>query len=587
MLPASHFVVFRRPALVAAPIGGFLDRVEAGSARRRGEATAESLRAAGRPFEPAALPAAGGVSLLVLAALIALATLVSEDLTCIATGLLVAQGRLGLVAGSAACGAGILGGDLLIYAAGRFLGGPALGRPPLRWLISPRALARSAHWFELRGPAVVLLSRFLPGTRVATYFAAGLVRARFWRFLLFFVVAVALWTPLLVGLSAWLGARMLPWFATFQRWALPAAAVLALSVWLTLGLAPRLASHRGRRRLLGALRRRLEWEFWPWWLIYLPVLAWVAWLGLRHRGLTVFTAANPGIEAGGFIGESKAAILDRLAPAAVARYRKIEAAWTPAERLAAARDFLDRHRLAPPVVLKPDVGERGYGVTIVRGEPQLEALLVGLDRDGLLQEYVDGRELGVFYVRRPGEARGRIFSITEKRLPAVVGDGAATLEELVLADERAMRMAPTHLDRLAGELDRVPAAGEEVRLVEVGTHRLGALFLDGERHRTPALEAAVDEISRSFPGFYFGRYDLRAPSCEAFRRGEGIKVVELNGVTSEATHIYDPTNSLLDAYRVLFRQWRLAFEIGARNRDRGVRPAGLLTLLRLLIHHRR
>jgi hypothetical protein len=145
-----------------------------------------------------------------------------------------------------------------------------------------------------------------------------------------------------------------------------------------------------------------------------------------------------------------------------------------------------------------------------------------------------------------------------------------------------MRMAPTHLDRLADELDRVPAVGEDVRLVEVGTHRLGALFLDGDRWRTPALEKAVDQISHSFPGFFFGRYDLRAPSFEAFQRGEQIKVVELNGVTSEATHIYDPENGLLDAYKVLFRQWALAFEIGARNRARGARPVGALALMRLV-----
>ncbi len=62
-------------------------------------------------------------------------------------------------------------------------------------------------------------------------------------------------------------------------------------------------------------------------------------------------------------------------------------------------------------------------------------------------------------------------------------------------------------------------------------------------------------------------------------------MVELNGVTSEATHIYDPKNSLLDAYKVLFRQWALAFEIGARNRALGARPAGIQTLLRLVARH--
>jgi membrane protein DedA with SNARE-associated domain len=582
MLDGSHFMVFRDQGRLASPIGEFLDRVAIGAARGRDAAKPQRIASAARPFDPSVVPAAAGLTLLLLLSLIALATLVSEDLTCIATGLLVSQGRLGLMAGSAACAVGILVGDLLIYGAGRFLGRPSLQRRPLKWMVTPSALARSSEWFGRRGPTVIIGSRFLPGTRVATYFAAGLLKTSFWKFLLYFSVAVALWTPLLVGLASWLGARMLPWFGLFQRWALPGAAAFAVLVWLLLSLVRSLSSWPGRRRLLGALRRKLEWEFWPPWAVYLPLLPWIAWLALRHRGLTVFTAANPGIEAGGFIGESKSAILDALAAETVAAYRKIEATRPAAERLEAAQRFLDEHSLQLPAVIKPDVGERGRGVAIVRNEAQLRQALESQDGDCLIQEYVAGPELGVFYVRRPDDERGRIFSITDKRLPGLVGDGVATVEQLILRDERAMRMAPTHLDRLADELDRVPAVGEDVRLVEVGTHRLGALFLDGDRWRTPALEKAVDQISHSFPGFFFGRYDLRAPSFEAFQRGEQIKVVELNGVTSEATHIYDPENGLLDAYKVLFRQWALAFEIGARNRARGARPVGALALMRLV-----
>ncbi|HKZ01038.1 MAG TPA: hypothetical protein VJ180_02305, partial [Pyrinomonadaceae bacterium] len=58
---------------------------------------------------------------------------------------------------------------------------------------------------------------------------------------------------------------------------------------------------------------------------------------------------------------------------------------------------------------------------------------------------------------------------------------------------------------------------------------------------------------------------------------------ELNGVTSEATSIYDPQNSPFAAYRVLFTQWRIAFEIGAENRRLGAKPASLLQLGRLVL----
>jgi hypothetical protein len=181
----------------------------------------------------------------------------------------------------------------------------------------------------------------------------------------------------------------------------------------------------------------------------------------------------------------------------------------------------------------------------------------------------------LFYVRHPDEPRGRIVSITEKRLIHVTGDGARTLERLILEDERALCMAPTFLARFAARLDEVPAAGERVPLVEVGTHSRGALFLDGWRHWTPELERDIDELSRSLPGFCFGRYDVRLT-------GRGLRVLELNGLTAEATHVYDPKYGLVEAYRVMFEQWRLAFEIAAANRARGARVTPLRELLGLL-----
>jgi hypothetical protein len=219
---------------------------------------------------------------------------------------------------------------------------------------------------------------------------------------------------------------------------------------------------------------------------------------------------------------------------------------------------------------------------VIRSTEEADRYLSSAAVDTIIQEYAPGSEFGVFYYRRPDEARGRIFSITEKRMPAVTGDGASTLEELILADDRAVCMARFLLDKHRARASEIPAQGEHIQLVELGTHSKGALFLDGGWIKTPELETRIDEISRSFEGFYFGRFDIRTPSVEDFKAGRNFKVVELNGVTSEATHIYDPSNSLMDAYRVLFEQWRLAFEIGAKNRERGVKTSTLRELFGVL-----
>jgi hypothetical protein len=75
---------------------------------------------------------------------------------------------------------------------------------------------------------------------------------------------------------------------------------------------------------------------------------------------------------------------------------------------------------------------------------------------------------------------------------------------------------------------------------------------------------------------------VRVPGgIDAFRAGFGFKIIELNGVTSEATHIYHPGTSLMLAYRVLMRQWQIAFDIGAENRRGGVPPTSPFRLLQL------
>ena len=338
--------------------------------------------------------------------------------------------------------------------------------------------------------------------------------------------------------------------------------------------------YRSRRRLVGRWRRWFRWEFWPLYVFYPPVVAYIAYLGIRFRSWTLFTAANPAILAGGFVGESKHQILDHLKDAAPSLPSStLLACGVPRERVAEAEEFIRQHGLQFPVVLKPDAGQRGSGVAIVRSPEQLCEYLTRSSFPAILQEYVPGEEYGIFYYRYPDSERGRVFSVTEKRMPVLLGDGKCTLEELILADDRAVCMSDFYLRKNSDRTHDVPAAGERVQLVEIGTHCRGAIFLDGSETITPALEEVIDRIAKRFDGFFFGRFDIRVPSRHDLMAGRNIKIIELNGVTSEATHIYDPKLSLFEAYRVLFRQWRVAFEIGDLNRARGIQPASVTDLL--------
>src|SRR5262249_19827072 len=149
----------------------------------------------------------------------------------------------------------------------------------------------------------------------------------------------------------------------------------------------------------------------------------------------------------------------------------------------------------------------------------------------------------------PDEEHGRIFAITEKVFPQVTGDGVHTVEELIRCDVRAALLADTYLRRFDSDRQRILHPGESLRLVEAGNHCQGAIFLDGRHLNSPALECCIDEISRSLPGFFVGRYDVRYTSVEALRDRAEFQILELNGASAEATAIYDPRNSLLSAYR--------------------------------------
>ena len=526
-----------------------------------------------------ALAAHGGPAALVA---LAAATLVSEDLACIAAGLLVAEGALGFGAAAGACFTGIFAGDLLLVLLGRTLGRRSLAAAPLRWWVSADAVHRAEAWFACRGASVIVASRFLPGTRLPTYVAAGVLRAPLLRFVGWFALACALWTPLLVGLAVVFGRTTRELLAGWSS-AVPALVIAALLGWAVSKLIVSLGTWRGRRLALGRWRRLTRWEFWPMWIVYPPVVLYIAWLGLRHRRLTLPTIVNPGIGAGGgLVGESKSEILRGLSRSeAVAPWMQIPAGSSDA-RLAAVRAFIARERLQFPIVLKPDVGERGAGVVIARDFAAVERALAENPAALIAQAYVPGVEFGVFYFRHPAATRGEILAITDKRMVAVIGDGERTLEELILADERAVCMAAFFLRQFATRLDDVPPAGERIALSELGTHCRGALFLDGTHLLTPELDDAVERVSRAFDGFYFGRYDVRAESPEAFQRGE-FKIIELNGLTSEATSIYDPRHSVWFGWRMLCRQWRTAFAIAAANRDRGAEPLTLQATWRLIL----
>jgi hypothetical protein len=71
----------------------------------------------------------------------------------------------------------------------------------------------------------------------------------------------------------------------------------------------------------------------------------------------------------------------------------------------------------------------------------------------------------------------------------------------------------------------------------------------------------MNEIIQGFDqragrGFDIGRFDLRCESLEELKEGRGFGIVELNGLTSEPTNLYDPKRSLFWAWGMLLGYWK-------------------------------
>jgi membrane protein DedA with SNARE-associated domain len=163
---------------------------------------------------------AGMATPAVIALVLALTTLLLEDLAIAAGVALAAQGVISWQLSMAAVAAGIAIGDLGLYALG-------LGATRMGWL-RRRYGGQRSEWAREKltqqlGSAV-LLARVIPGLRLATYTASGFVRVPLLPFIAWVTLAVTLWTAGLYALSAAVG------HALAQALGLPLPVAVALPV---------------------------------------------------------------------------------------------------------------------------------------------------------------------------------------------------------------------------------------------------------------------------------------------------------------------------------------------------------------------
>jgi membrane protein DedA with SNARE-associated domain len=553
---------------------------------------------------------------------------VHEDVAIIGAALLIVEHGMPIHSAALSLYAGIVASDIFLYGLGVLARHNSWAQ---RLLLKPR-VSEVAGWLTNHLPPLMVVARIVPGVMFPAYISLGFCGVSFIRFTAITMLTALIYLPVVLFLVANLGQEVLTHLG-YWSWIL-VIAILTVAVW-NLGQKPRwqtlfrsaefglgaifrhpitkaekpdLLTHGGMPSLAVLSTKISLAERIPMAIFYIPlVIQWI-WLGLKHRGMSVPALANPNIESGGLWGESKSAYLQTASPdqkkwfadfTTFRRASKLENVVSDQER---AREAIAASGLSFPLVAKPDIGWRGFGVRLVADGTELDRYIEQFPEGEtiLFQRPVDwDGEAGVLYMRLPGETEGRIFSLTFRYFPHVVGNGKSSLRELIVHDQRAVwkigahfGLVKDHLGTVAEKLNEVPANDEVVRLSFIGSIRVGGLYRDAREHITPAMIRRFDEISKSIPEFFYGRYDVRFRSVESLEEGEDFQIIEINGAGAESINVWDPQMPLKQVYKELFEQQRLIFEIGARNRDRGFKPPGLLSIAksqwrqhRLIVHY--
>lgn len=337
-----------------------------------------------------------------------------------------------------------------------------------------------------------------------------------------------------------------------------------------------------RNRLPLFLVKLFYYEYWPFWLFFMPLVPWWIFLSIRARCFTYFTAANPGIPHSGVFGESKSDILGKIDKS----YLPITLAFQKSDGFSKVKGEMDMANLNFPIVAKPDVGERGSAVEKLDDEESLKHYLLKNDQNFIIQEFVVyDLELGVLYYRLPDGSKSGITSIVRKEFLGATGDGKHTIRELLSKSERARLQMADLENRFGDYLETVLEDGEYVNLQPIGNHCLGTKFLSGQELINDQLVSVFDKVAAEIDGFYHGRFDLKVSSVDDLMEGKNIKVLELNGVTSEPGHIYDPKFNLLRAYKDTMSNMYVTCTISIQNMKRGVKATPFMEMFRIIRGH--
>ena len=286
---------------------------------------------------------------------------------------------------------------------------------------------------------------------------------------------------------------------------------------------------------------------------------------MKYRSLTFFSACNPALSFGGMLADDKTEAYDiipkRYLPLMLLYDHKVD-----------IQIQIAQHGLEYPVIVKPNMGYRGFAVRECRNLSELEAYIYRLeleDKEWLIQEYIDKKcEYSIMYYRLPGSNNFGVTSISNKEYPFVIGDGQSTIYQLIDQYENAFVNKEYLNKKWESKGNEVPEKGNEIILHHIGNYSRGSKFYSQMNENDEYLSKAMHNVFDKSKEIYFCRFDIKADSMDDVRSGD-FKIMEINGAKSEPLHIYDPKYGFWDRIKDVHTHWKLMTKIVDERRAMG------------------
>jgi hypothetical protein len=246
-------------------------------------------------------------------------------------------------------------------------------------------------------------------------------------------------------------------------------------------------------------------------------------------------------------------------------YKLLPSFWIPKTVLVSQESTdVDKvlEELEYPIIIKPDIGFKGFLVAKVDNDRQLnEYKKLYESKDFLLQEYVDHkREFSLLMYRYPKTNVVGVSSFIEKTYPEVVGDGIKTLRELIDDDQNPFLKKEWIKEKFEHDLHAILEKGETKRIDIIGNYSRGAKFHSLNESIDDKLIDWATNLFKQVNGIDFCRLDLKADSIEEMKQGQ-FKLLELNGAKSEPLHIYDPKHTFFSIVKDIHKHWKILAQI--------------------------